>query len=471
MFRICTGRSRRDCTGLSRRDFLHVGTLGLGGLTVANLLKCKASAAEAGNYVRDKAVVFLWLGGGPPQHETFDPKMMATAEVRSMMGEVKTTLPGVTFGGSLPLLAQRMNRLAIMRSFQTTTADHGPTGVRTVLAGRGKASAPSMGSIYSCLRGTNHPTTGMPTYALLGSGSSSVSRGFLVDGAGAGHLPRAYTAFNPEGTLKYKGGEAKSFSPILDNMRLNVPAERMHDRRALLQQLDGLSRELDAARSFESIDKYRGQAFEVLRGSVAQAFDLDKEDARTVARFDTSAIKVGHSKAGYRPSTLGKQLLLARRLCAAGAGFVVVESCGWDFHNNNETCGVVEGMNCYGPDLDKAVSAFLDDLEERGLSERILLVVTGEMGRTPTINKAGGRDHWANLAPLLLAGGGLKMGQVIGESDRNGGSPKTTPIKPANLMATILQTLFDVGQLRVQRGLPTDLVKVVENGEPIRELS
>jgi hypothetical protein len=455
---------------LTRRNFLHVGALGLGGFTLANILRCKVAAAEAGNHVRDKAVVFLWLGGGPPQHETFDPKMTAPVEVRSMMGEVKTTLPGVTFGGSLPLLAQRMKRLAIVRSFQTTTADHGPTGVRTVLAGRVEPNAPSMGSIYACLRGTNHPESGMPTYALLGSGSSSVSRGFLVEGAGAGHLPRAYTAFNPEGALRYKGGTAKSFTPILDNMRLNVPAERMHDRRALLQQLDGLSRDMDAARGFDLVDKYRGQAFEVLRGSVAQAFDLDKEDAKTVARYDTSMLKVGHAKSGLRPSTLGKQLLLARRLCEGGAGFVVVESCGWDFHNNDETPGVVEGMTNYGPDLDKAVSVFLDDLDERGLSDRILLVITGEMGRTPTINKGGGRDHWANLAPLLLAGGGLKMGQVIGQSDQSGGSPRSTPIKPANLMATILHTLFDVGQLRVQRGLPTDLVKLVENGEPIQEL-
>jgi len=470
MFRISTGRSHRDCTGLTRRDFLHIGALGLGSLSLADLLRCKSLASATGHHVRDKAVVFLWLGGGPPQHETFDPKMTAPAEIRSMLGEVKTTLPGVTFGGSLPLLAQRMNRLAIVRSFQTTTGDHGPTGVRTVLAGRADPSAPSMGSVYACLRGTNHPASGMPTYALLGSGSSSVSRGFLVEGAGTGHLPRAYAAFNPEGALKYKGGTTKSFSPILDNMRLNLPSERLHDRRALLQQLDGISRDLDAFHDFEQVDKYRAQAFDVLRGSVAQAFDLDKEDAKTVARYDTSMMEVGHRKSGHRPSTLGKQMLLARRLCEAGAGFVMVESCGWDFHNNNETPGIVEGMTNYGPDLDKAVSVFLDDLDERSLSEKILLVVTGEMGRTPTINKEGGRDHWANLAPLLLAGGGLKMGQVIGQSDKNGSSPKTTPIKPANLMATILQMLFDVGQLRVQRGLPTELVKLVENGEPIREL-
>jgi uncharacterized protein (DUF1501 family) len=155
--------------------------------------------------------------------------------------------------------------------------------------------------------------------------------------------------------------------------------------------------------------------------------------------------------------------LLARRLCERGCGFVTVTTnFVWDMHADSNNAGVAEGMRYMGLPMDHAISAFLEDVEARGLSDRILLVCCGEMGRTPRINKNGGRDHWGNLAPLLLAGGGLNMGQVIGRSTRNGGEPATQPVTIQNLVATIMHTLFDVGKLRVQRGLPLQMLPLTE---------
>ena len=167
---------------------------------------------------------------------------------------------------------------------------------------------------------------------------------------------------------------------------------------------------------------------------------------------------------------LGKQMLLARRLVEAGCGFVTVADAGWDMHANNNSPKNMEGIKPLGHQVDHAVAAFLDDVRERGLSEKILLVVTGEMGRTPRINKNGGRDHYGNLTPLLVAGGGLKMGQIVGHSDRNASSPATTKYTPKHLLATIMNTLFDVGEVRITAEVPKNVAAILTDGKPIPEL-
>ena len=164
---------------------------------------------------------------------------------------------------------------------------------------------------------------------------------------------------------------------------------------------------------------------------------------------------------------LGKQLLLARRLCESGCGFVTVSDCGWDMHANKNSPVKMGALPQMTAKVDHAVAAFIEDVEQRGLSERILLVVTGEMGRTPRLNKNGGRDHWANLTTLAFAGGGLKMGQVIGHSDKTAGNPATTRYTPANLMATILQTLIDAGELRLNAEAPKNVAQLITDGKPI----
>jgi uncharacterized protein (DUF1501 family) len=241
-----------------------------------------------------------------------------------------------------------------------------------------------------------------------------------------------------------------------------------------------MKRGVDQSRELDGASRFQAQAFDTIMGGVADAFDLSKEDPRVIAKYDTAALlpasridKVWNNHKNYadNAATLGKLLLLARRLCERGAGFVTVTTnFVWDFHAdvNNVPCEL--GMDYVGAPFDHAVAAFIEDLEASGLSEKILLVCCGEMGRTPKVNNKGGRDHWGGLAPLLLYGGGLKMGQVIGQSTRDAGEPDTDPITIANLTATIMHTLFDIGKVRLLPGLPSDLSRLVTQAEPIKEL-
>jgi uncharacterized protein (DUF1501 family) len=164
---------------------------------------------------------------------------------------------------------------------------------------------------------------------------------------------------------------------------------------------------------------------------------------------------------------LGKQMLLARRLCEAGAGFVTVSNAGWDMHANKNSPKNMTALPPMTAQVDHAVAAFLEDVHERGLSDKILLVITGEMGRTPRLNRNGGRDHWANLTTLALAGGGLKMGQVIGQSDKIAGAPATQKYTPANLLATVLHTLLDPAELRLSAEAPRNVAQIITNNAPI----
>ncbi len=261
---------------------------------------------------------------------------------------------------------------------------------------------------------------------------------------------------------------------------LKVPDGRLADRRALLGELDRLRRRQDGVDGLASLDAMQAQAFDTILGGAAAAFDLDREDPRTIARYDTSGVirpdRIStkwnnHKHYVDHSQNLGKQLLLARRLCEAGAGFVTVTTAFvWDFHADVNNAPCAEGMGYCGAPFDRAVSAFIEDVEARGLSEKILLVACGEIGRTPGLNSAGGRDHWAGLGPLLIYGGGLQMGKVIGQSTRDGGAPLTEPVTIGNLVATILHTLLDIGAVRIERGLPNDVVRAATANEPIAGL-
>ena len=257
-------------------------------------------------------------------------------------------------------------------------------------------------------------------------------------------------------------------SPLVANMTLNIPAEQLKNRLQLLDSIDRLKRHVDASGAMEALDKFSAQALNLVLGGAADAFDFSSEDKRLVERYDTSHIRIGHKL--FRPSTLGKQMLVARRLCEAGCGFVTVHSAGWDMHADGNNPGIEVGMEMLGRSLDKSVSAFLEDVWQRGLSEKILLVITGDFGRTPKVNKRGGRDHWAKLGTLAFAGGGLNMGQVIGQSAPRADEPSSDPISTPELMATVLHTMFDIGRLRLEPGIPRDLAKLIENGHPIGQL-
>ena len=451
-----------------RREFLRIGGLALGGLALGDLLAARMAAAESGRPVTDKSVIFLFMHGGPSQIETFDPKMTAPLGVRSATGEVSTTLPGVTFGGTFPNLARLADKLCVIRSYATGDGKHDikPIVCRDTLGA-------NMGSIYSRVAGTSHPQTGMPTNAALfpQAVDASTQPANLTFGnfSATAALGSAYAPFVP-------GGGAD----LQQDMQLTIPTDRLDDRRGLLRRLDQIKWSLDATGALAGMDKLREQAFSTILGGIAGAFDLSKEDSKTVARYDTSQLvrpenisKKWNNYNNYvdNAKSLGRLLLLARRLCEAGCGFVTVTTnFVWDMHADQNNAGVEEGMRYLGLPFDHAVSAFLEDVDARGLSDKILLVASGEMGRTPKINMNGGRDHWGRLTPLMLAGGGLNMGQVIGMSSRDAGEPASNPISIQDLVATIMHTLFDVGQLRLTPGVPSELVRAITAGTPISGL-
>ena len=445
---------------LGRREFLRVGSLALGGLSLPNLVS--AASSPSGSQT-GKSVIFLFQSGGPSQFETFDPKMDAPLGIRTVNGVIPTKMPGVTFGSSLPKLAKLADRLAIIRSF-VPSPDDANHGIRPLVCK--ETFGGNLGSAYASVVGGNNPSTGMPTNIVLypRSVDASTSAGLFGNEklVAPGAFGAAAAPFVPGG-----GGSLQK------DMKLNLSMDRLEDRRALLQQFDGAQRALDSAQR-EGTDAARAKAYNMLLRGVGDAFDLSKEDPKTIERYDTEPLvridSLNPKLLHYRDyinhaKTLGKLMLLARRMCERGAGFVTVTTnFVWDMHGNDpemKNTTIADGMRHVGAPFDHAVSVLLEDLKERGLSDKILLVCCGEMGRTPRINKGGGRDHWGKLGALMLAGGGLKMGQVIGRSDRNGGEPNSEPVYVKNLVSTVMNTLFDGTQLRLQRGLSRELMEMI----------
>ena len=449
----------------SRRELLSIGTLGLGGLTLPALLAGRASAATSRGAVTGKSVIFLFQQGGPSQFETFDPKLDAPQGIRTVNGAISTSLPGVTFGGTMSRLARHADKLTVVRSFQTNNGGHnirpfvGPESLET-----------NIGVHYARVAGTTRPDSGLPTNMVLfpQAVSDKVTRG------------------RARGNLSSTGAYGDMFAPFVPgaggqlqrNMKVRLAHDRLfNDRRELLSQLDRLNRRLDASGRFDTLDSLTSQAFELLLGGgVADALDLSKEDPRVLARYDTGHLarlhnwdKVNRGKRGYytgHAKTLGKLLLMARRLCEAGCGFVTVHASYdgvWDMHADANNLNMVDGIEAVGTTFDHAVAALIEDIEERGLQDDILLVCCGEMGRTPRINKRGGRDHWGRLSPLLLYGGGLPRGRVIGQSTRDGGQPATENLTPKHLISTIMHTVFDVGELRLVQSIPPQINRLAEH--------
>jgi hypothetical protein len=413
---------------------LKAGALGCGGLSLAHLLAARSQAAEAGRPVKSTSVVWLWLGGGPTHIETFDPKMTAPSEYRSVTGDTATNVPGVSIGGYFSETARVADKMAFVRSFAHTNSGHGG-GTHYVMTGYdnrtidngGLPSRPSIGSIASKVRGPNNAQTGMPTYVRLGS----------IGADGPAFLGPAYAPFDPNGQAR-------------KNMSLETKVERFDDRRELLGGLDRFRRDTDSHGLMNGLDAFEKQAFNMLLGTASDAFNVEKDDKST--------------RDMYGKDQLAQQMLVARRLVEAGCGFVTVNYGGWDMHGNIE-----QSMQRRGPALDHAIASFVSDVAARGMTENVLLVISGEFGRTPRINRNAGRDHWAPLSTLALSGGSFRMGQTVGESMSKADVPKSNPIRPQDLMATIFHHLGidPKTQFVNQAGRP---VFVLEQGQVISEL-
>lgn len=448
---------------LSRRRFLEASLrAGGAGLALGDILRMRAFARQQGNSVPDTAVIQVWLGGGPSQFETFDPKPLAPREIRGPYQAISTKLPGALVCEKLPLTAAVLDKTSILRGFTHGIDDHfGVT--RWCIAGRpepdNKAAYPSLGSIVSRFRGPRQP--GMPSYALLCE--EPVSHFHLYETLGPGYLGVGHSPFtilqngyHPE----FQFDRLRSATQSLE-LANDFTLDRMSDRKTLLASLDRLPRQIEQRAVQEGLDPFSRVALDMITSAKARrAFDLSLESAATHDR--------------YGKHRWGQMALLSRRLVEAGVTFVTLNTAPdclrWDWHVNivketrNEAeagpAGPNNGMDVNGPPLDRALAALISDLTERETCRKVLLIVWGEFGRSPRINERGGREHWPRLGSVLLAGGGLKMGQIIGASGPIGESPSDRPVSPYDVLATLYRHLgIDPNlQLVNQRGRPQPLL-------------
>jgi hypothetical protein len=454
---------------LGRRDFLRVGSLGLGGLSLPDFLRAEEALKSVGGIAKDKTVIFLFMHGGPSQFETFDPKMDAPSNIHSATGEIKTKIPGITFGPTFEKLAKLNDKFSIVRSFTTQSAAHDSKPI----VSKEFSSGAQIGAHYAKVAGASHPQFGMPRNVWLHPQAVDAGATDPIMKLGkfdvTGPLGPAYEPFQPSGK-----------SDLRRDMQLTIDPDRLGDRRTLLTSLNQFRRTVESGKVTGGLDKFQSQALETLTGGISDAFDITSEEDSVIDRYDTSKLidvsRISkrwnnHQRYANHVKNLGKLLLLARRLAERGAGFITVSTdFVWDMHADNNNATMTEGMEYVGRPFDHAVSAFIEDVEARGLQEKILLVCCGEMGRSPKINGKGGRDHWGGSAPLLLYGGGLNMGQVVGSSTKDGGEPATDRVTIPNLYATIMETILDVGVVRATPGIPEAVSQVIHGASAIRQL-
>ncbi len=435
----------RFCDGVSRRDFLKIGGLAMGGMALPDILRAEA---EAGIRKSNKAVIMIYMCGAPPHQDIFDLKMDAPLEIRGPYRPISTNVPGIQISEHMPRCAKIMDKLAPIRSlYGSPSGDHDSficyTG-RTVL-NQPPGGWPSMGATISKLQGPTDPAipafvglapkTGHPPYGSPGH---------------PGFLGPAHSAFRPNG-------------PGMSDLTLNgVSLERLNDRRALLEGFDRYRREVDASKLMEGLDAFNQQAFGVLTSSkLAEALDINREPAKVRERYGKGD---ANNYGDGAPRNL-EHFLLARRLVEAGVRCVTLNFGRWDFHSNN-----FSELLTHLPLFDQGFSALVEDLHERGLDQDVSVVACGEFGRTPTVNKDGGRDHWPRVGGGVMAGGGMKTGQVIGATDRLGGEPVDRPVHFGELFATLYHNLgFDISKTTMEdlSGRPQFLV---DGWQPMKEL-
>jgi len=380
-----------------RRNFIKVGGISAG-LSALGLTDIKAENAPVCLPPNDKSVIWVWLGGGATQVETFDPKPDAPDNVRAVNGWVKTT-GGYHIGADWSNLATVGDKMTVVRSFAHGNASH-RTGTHWVMTGYNStdntplspAYNPSYGSIAASAYGANNPITGMPAYVRVNN----------ITYDGGAWLGSDYKPYDATG----EG---------VKNLQLKIDKDQFLGRQDLLDSLDKL----------QDGSGLRDQSYNMLLGNIASAFDVKKEDPKTMETYGKG---------------IGEQLLLARRLAERGTKFITVQYGGWDMHSN-----ISNALKGRVPPIDKALTALINDIHNKGMNKDVMVVVTGEFGRTYKINGNAGRDHWPRLSPLMISGGDFFMGHALGESTSKAEEPKTDAFNPQNLTATLLQH-FNIDQ-------------------------
>jgi hypothetical protein len=429
-----TGHMQRLCDGMTRRDFLRVGGLGALGISWPTLLRASTSSSGGDRHFgRARKCILLFLTGGPPQHETWDPKPDAPAEIRGEGRSIATSVTGIRVGELFPRVARHADKICLVRSVTHIDTIHTSAGY-TMLTGMVHVNPnsgtarnihpspndhPHIGSLLARVRSGQSPG---PVFAALPEIIKD-NRINIYPGQSAGFLGARYDPF----LIERDAGHESFLAPEIA-LSSDITTQRLSARRTMSSELDRAFRAVDASQ----LDTYRTQAFDMLRApAVRRAFDLETESP--------------HVRAQYGTHLFGKGCLLARRLLEAGVALVTVywhhEEAGgqmvWDTHGDN----FLHLRNRLAPPTDRALAALLADLTDRGLLEETLVICMGEFGRSPRINAYAGRDHWPDVFSVLLAGAGLRAGSVYGASDRIGGLPEAAPVSPADLTATCLHLL------------------------------
>jgi len=435
-------RSRPPTGHITRRDLLRLAAPVLG-LGLADVLRLRATADNSGRRSRKRALIVFWTHGGMSQQDTYDLKPDAPAQFRGMYRPIATRAPGVAITERFPRQASVMDRLSIVRSVNHGNAIHAPsahwmqTGYFGPTLARIAPRNPSFGSVIARAAGARSPN--MPAYVTI---PKSEAFGYQ----GAVYLGAAYQPFEV-------GADPNAADFRVSDLSLpkGLSVRSVRTRSALLKQFDTLRRDVDESGVLAGLDTFKAQALEMVIGDrVREAFDIGREDPRLRDR--------------YGRHLYGQGALLARRLIEAGSTCVTVNTGYWDHHDN-----IAGGLEAHLPPLDAAIATLVEDLDQRGMLEDVVILCAGEFGRTPLINGHAGRDHWSNCFSVLLGGGGLKGGQAIGSSEPRGGDVQERPVSPQDLLATLYRALGIPLDLHIQdaSGRP---VSIVGAGKPIEEL-
>lgn len=458
MFRIEAGTTGKYCDGISRRSFVQVGVAGMASVALADVLRAKELSAQNGVARKDTSVILLWLDGGPGHMDMYDMKPEAPSEYRGIWRPIRTNVPGMEITELFPLQAKVADKFSIVRSLHHDSGDHFTAG-HYMLTGRGGVSGantrghyPSLGSIATKLCGPRRP--GMPAHVAVPYASSIGLRpGYF----GANYLGLEHNPFETDGDPNNE-----KFQVVNLNLPTGLTVNRLEDRRSLLGSIDDLRRVVDKTNATESLDQFQKKAYELVVGDAGRkAFDIAAEDPQLRDR--------------YGRHTWGQSTLLARRLVEAGSTFVTVHFGGWDHHWDLQ-----KGMENYLPKVDSCVATLFEDLHQRGLQDKVLVVLCGEFSRTPRMNDGGnggaplsmgtpGRDHWGQAMFCLLGGGGVKGGQIVGSTNAKGELPQDRAVTPSDIHATIYHVLGVDPNVNFldHSGRP---IPALDNGEAIHEL-
>ncbi len=443
------GQAAGTQRGLGRRGFLSVGSLAVGGLSLADLLR--ARQAQATESRRSTSVIFFFQAGGASHHDMVDMKPLAVPEVRGPFSPIETKVPGLSVCSLMPGHAEIADRLTVIRSISHHLAVHDDathwlqTGYPLLNARQQGQQHPAQGSIVSALKGAN--VSGMPAYVCIPEDYRK-HLGFYEHAA---FLSSRHNALDAGGDPNLGNYSAPSF-----NLPADVTMPRLDDRRELHRHLDRLARRVDASVEYAALDDVQRQAIELTTGSAARkAFDLTEEPKEL--------------RDAYGRHAYGQSALLARRLVEAGVSFVTInlyekDVDWWDDHYTIE-----KNLRKRLPPFDQAVSTLIRDLERRGQLDHVLVACFGEFGRAPRIDQHAGRGHWPGAMSAVLAGGGIKAGQIIGSTDSIGSAPKDRPLGPGDLLASLYRVL-GVDHQNTIRDRQNRPIPILESGQPIAEL-